>query len=120
MVKAARKGGFKLEGEENKLSLEKFIKATGEGRHAKHPRYTEQLRKKFENFMDNNKNASPKHCAKYVRKELLKTKKIIENNPNTKINDLKLEDIILPTDVIKNSKVLRPLQSLKFHNPLEM
>ena len=118
VVKATRKGGFKLEGEENKLSLEKFIKATGEGRHAKHPRYTEQLREKFERFTKENSNVSPKHSAEFVRKELLNAKKIIENNPNTKINDLILKNQVLPTDGITVPKLFRPITILKHHKYL--
>ena len=35
VVKAAREGGFKLEGKENKMTVDKFSKATGEGQHGK-------------------------------------------------------------------------------------
>ncbi|MFT4222011.1 RHS repeat domain-containing protein [Dysgonomonas sp.] len=49
VVRTVREGGFKLEGEENRLSVDKFSRATGEGQHAKHPNYTEQISEKLGN-----------------------------------------------------------------------
>lgn len=84
VVKAAREGGFKLEGKENKMTVDKFSKATGKGQHGKHPKYTEQLEKKFDDFMEKNPNASPEQSANFVRGQVSNAKNAIENNPNNK------------------------------------
>lgn len=42
-VKSAREEGFKFEGAENKMPVEKFSKATGKGRHGNHPDYNKAI-----------------------------------------------------------------------------
>ena len=120
VVKAAREGGFKLEGKENKMTVDKFSKATGEGQHGKHPNYTEQLRKEFDNFGKRNPNASPEQSAKFVRGQVSNAKNAIENNSNTKINDLELKNTTLPTDEIKVTKPIEPIKPIKVINPWEV
>ena len=117
VVKAAREGGFKLEGKENKMTVDKFSKATGEGQHGKHPKYTEQLRKEFEKYAEGNPNASPEQSANFVRGKVSNAKNAIENNPNTKVNDLELKSLTLPTDGIKVTKPLEPIKPVKAINP---
>ncbi|WP_254887077.1 RHS repeat domain-containing protein, partial [Bacteroides xylanisolvens] len=117
VVKAAREGGFKLEGKENKMTVDKFSKATGEGQHGKHPKYTEQLRKEFEKFAEKNPNASPEQSANFVRGQVSNAKNAIENNPNTKVNDLELKSLTLPTDGIKVIKPVELIRPVKAINP---
>lgn len=117
VVKAAREGGFKLEGKENKMTVDKFSKATGEGQHGKHPKYTEQLRKEFNEYLKENPKASPEESANFVRGQVSNAKNAIENNPNTKVNDLDLKSLTLPTDGIKVTKPVGPIKPVKVINP---
>ena len=82
IVKQAIKDGFKLDGKENKIGIEKFNRATNTGRHAKHPNYTKKVQRLLEK---NAKDDTPLNAVKETIKEL---KQKIENNPETKINDL--------------------------------
>ena len=120
VVKAAREGGFKLEGKENKITVDKFSKATGEGQHGKHPRYTKQLEKKLDNFAKENPKASPEQSADFIKGEVSNAKNAIESNPNTKINDLELKNLTLPTDGIKVIKPRVPVVPIKVVNPYEV
>ena len=120
VVKAAREGGFKLEGKENKITVDKFSKATGEGQHGKHPRYTKQLEKKLDNFAKENPKASPEQSADFIKGEVSNAKNAIESNPNTKINDLELKNLTLPTDGIKVIKPMVPVVPIKVVNPYEV
>lgn len=84
IVKQAREEGYKFEGKENKLTVEKFNKATGEGRHANHPKLNEQIKQLLDEI--------PKSEAlNGVRNLRDKAKDAINNNPDTKLNDLKLK-----------------------------
>ncbi|RZJ40460.1 MAG: cell well associated RhsD protein, partial [Chryseobacterium sp.] len=84
VVRQAREEGYKFEGKENKLSVEKFNKATGEGRHANHPKLNEQVK----NLLDK----IPKNEALNGVRNLRDTAKdAINNNPDTKLNDLNLK-----------------------------
>lgn len=102
------------------MTVDKFSKATGEGQHGKHPNYTEQLRKEFDNFGKRNPNASPEQSAKFVRGQVSNAKNAIENNSNTKINDLELKNTTLPTDEIKVTKPIEPIKPIKVINPWEV
>ena len=117
VVKAAREGGFKLEGKENKMTVDKFSKATGEGQHGKHPKYTEQLRKEFNEYLKENPKASPEESANFVRGQVSNARNAIENNPNTKVNDLELKSLTLPTDGIKVIKPVELIRPVKAINP---
>ena len=120
VVKAAREGGFKLEGKENKMTVDKFSKATGKGQHGKHPKYTEQLRKELNEYFKKKPNASPEESANFVRGRVSNAKDAIENNPNAKINDLELKSLTLPTDGIKVIKPVEPIKPIKTINPWEV
>ncbi len=82
IVERAIEKGFKLDGKENKIGIEKFNRATNTGRHGNHPKYTEGVKQLLES---NAKKNSPLNAAKETIKEV---KQKIENNPDTKINDL--------------------------------
>ena len=104
VVRSARDGGFKLEGKENKIQVEKFSRATGEGQHGKHPNYTRQIGEQLKEFGEKNPNATPEQAAKFVREISGDAADAIKSNPDIKINDLKL-DVVLPVD---NVKVVTP------------
>ena len=88
-VKNAEKGGFKFNKiKDNLIRLSKFSRATGQGRHGCHNKYTEQIAEKIE--QDIPKNSSPSEAAEGLRKIAEEARKVIENNPEKKINDLKL------------------------------
>jgi len=105
VVKAARDGGFKLDGKGNRTAVEKFSKSTGEGQHGKHSNYTRQIENKLKEFGEKNPNATPEQAAKAVEKISGDAASDIKNNPDIKINDLKLNEVTAPTD---NTKVVTP------------
>ncbi|WP_373802356.1 hypothetical protein, partial [Bacteroides heparinolyticus] len=107
---AARKEGFKLEGKENKISVDKFSKATGEGQHGKHPNYTEQIRKILKDNLEKEPSMSPKRAVEIINDISSNIKDMIQNNPKIKINDLKLEMEIAPMD---NTKVSTPVEPIR-------
>jgi len=104
VVESAREGGFKLEGKGNRIEVEKFSKATGEGQHGKHPNYTRQIEEKLNKFENENPNATPEQAAKAVEKVSGDAASDIKNNPDIKINDLKLNEVTLPSDNTKIAK----------------
>lgn len=106
VVRSAREGGFKLEGKENKIPVEKFNKITGEGQHGKHPNYTNQIKEQIKDFKKENPNFTSEQAAKAVREIKNDAKNIIRNTPDVKINDLKLNEITLPID---NTRITTPL-----------
>lgn len=110
VVKAARDGGFKLDGKSNKMPVEKFSKTTGGGRHSKHPKYTRQIEKKLDNFKKENPNYTPKEAANNAENITSQAKSDIKNNPDVKVNDLQLKSITLPTD---NTRVVIPQLTYK-------
>ncbi|WP_419868741.1 RHS repeat domain-containing protein [Chryseobacterium sp. CT-SW4] len=97
VVKEARKQGFEFEGKENKVELEQFSKSTGEGRHANHPKYNKQMGELLKEI--------PKSEALTGLRNLKdKAKDIINSNPDTKINDLKLKTAPpVKTDNLQNT-----------------
>ena len=116
VIKTAKEGGFKLEGKGNKISVDKFSKATGEGQHAKHPNYTRQIEQNLKEAFNKNPRMTPEQAVDVVKEISSKAKNAIENNPNIKINDLKLEQQVLPMD---NTKILKPTELIKveYKNP---
>jgi RHS repeat-associated protein len=88
LIQAARRGGFKYDGKENKMPLEQFFKASGKGRHATHPKYNAELQRRLVDFMNKNKNFTNEEAARFVRNLVQDLSKTINNNPGTKINDL--------------------------------
>lgn len=110
IVEAAREKGFKLEGKENKISVDKFSKATGEGQHGKHPNYTEQIRKILKDNLEKEPSMSPKRAVEIINNISSNIKDMIQNNPKIKINDLKLKMEIAPMD---NTKVATPVEPIR-------
>jgi predicted RNA-binding protein Jag len=51
IVDKAIKEGFKFDGKENKIPVEKFSRQTGEGQHGNHPKYTEHIKDKISDFV---------------------------------------------------------------------
>jgi len=88
LTESARQGGFKFEGKENKIGLQKYSKETGEGQHGNHPNYTTEVSKRFAEFKKDNPNATAEQAAKFLRGVVKEMKETIQNNPNTKVNDL--------------------------------
>ena len=92
VVQKGIRGGFKFEGWENKIPLEKFLKSTGKGVHGNHPKYSEQIRQKIDDIPSD---LSPIKTAGELRKIVKGAVKDIKNNPNTKINDIKLRTSVI-------------------------
>ena len=83
LVKEAIKEGFKFNGPENIIRLEKFSKVTNIGQHGNHPTYNKYVRTLLDNYMEVSGTATERING--VIKEL---RTAIEANPNIKINDL--------------------------------
>ncbi|WP_394367108.1 AHH domain-containing protein [Sediminibacterium soli] len=88
VAEQARQGGFKYEGAENKIGVEKFSRSSGSGRHGNHPDYTSEVARRMGEFQKENPNATPKEAAEFARNLVSELKETIQNNPGTKINDL--------------------------------
>ncbi|MBB6238787.1 RHS repeat-associated protein [Pedobacter sp. AK013] len=87
-VQRAIKGGFKFEGKENKITLEKYSKLTGEGEHANHPTWNETMGRYIKELAEENKTATPEEAAELLRGLVKEGRDLINNNRGTKINDL--------------------------------
>ena len=87
-VKKAIRGGYKFEGNENKSPLNTFSKSTGKGQHANHPKYNQQIKNELENV---DKGLSPEQTAKVVRQIKKAAQEAVEENPNQKVNDVKIK-----------------------------
>jgi RHS repeat-associated protein len=87
-VKDSRQGGFEFEGKENKVGLDKFNKASGEGEHGNHPKYTSELEKKIDALKEKNADASPGEKANLLRNVVKDVKELINNSKGIKTNDL--------------------------------
>jgi RHS repeat-associated protein len=112
IVQAGRNGGFKFEGKENKIPLEKYSKATGEGQHGNHPNYTSEVAERFAQFKKDNPNFTPAEAVKFLRNTVSDMK--TEINQGAKLNDIfGGKNLITPPaiDGIKNG--LPNLQPLK-------
>ncbi|WP_296148495.1 DUF6443 domain-containing protein [uncultured Flavobacterium sp.] len=96
-VKSAREEGFKFEGAENKMPVEKFSKATGKGRHGNHPDYNKAIDEKITTGKTEGVSS-----AELLRNIVSETKDLIKNNPDKKINDLfKTNTVIESTGTTK-------------------
>jgi len=98
VIKEARNEGFKFDGKENKISVDKFSKQTGEGQHGNHPSYTKEIQNKLSNFQKENPSFTGKEALNAVRNIVKDVKELIKINPNTKINDI----FKAPTDNVKS------------------
>ncbi len=88
VIESARDGGFKFEGTENKMPIEKFSRATGEGRHGNHPNYNTEVARRLVDFRRRFPNATSEQSAEFLRLTVKEFKDMINASPNTKINDL--------------------------------
>jgi RHS repeat-associated protein len=86
IVESARKAGFKFEGSENKMPVEKFSKATGEGQHGNHPNYNTEIVQRFAKFKEANPNFTPEQAVKFLRNTVSDMKN--EINQGGKVNDI--------------------------------
>ncbi|RYU94334.1 DUF6443 domain-containing protein [Emticicia agri] len=109
VVQEARQGGFKQDGKENKIEVEKFNKETGEGRHSNHPEYNKEMFRKLEEFKENNPNRTIDQSTKFVRGSVSDTRNLINSKPDIKINDLFKTNVTMPTD---NTKVQIQLKKM--------
>lgn len=110
VVSDAIKEGFKFEGAENKITVEKFSKATGNGRHGNHPSYNKGVLDKLGEFgkaAEGSKTTEgSKTALEFLRDLTQDLKETIKNNPDTKINDLFKPQTT--TIVIDNTSVKKP------------
>lgn len=104
VIEAAREGGFKFEGAENKITLERFSKSTGEGQHGNHPNYNKGIGEKLGEFVKNNPEYTTTDALKFVRGLVKDMKQQLQNNPATKVNDI--FRLTVPLD---NTRVVIPL-----------
>jgi RHS repeat-associated protein len=88
VVQTGRDGGFKFEGAENKMPIEKFARSSGQGRHGNHPKYNNEFARRLANFKENNPSPTPQQAADFLRAMAKDFAETIKNNPKTKINDL--------------------------------
>jgi RHS repeat-associated protein len=106
VVKKAKKAGLKFDGKENKISVDKYSKATGEGQHGKHPQYTRQIRDELDQVWRGNSQMTPEQALKVLRDIISNAKSNIENSPNVKINDLQLKMHVIPIDNLRINKIV--------------
>ena len=89
VVKKAVEGGFSFNTSANGLGIEKYVKATGAGRHGPHPSYTNQIR----NYLTRWANDNPGFTPQMARDELADVVNAVKNKINTtsgKINEINL------------------------------
>ena len=90
VLKRAIQGGYSIEGKSNKIELPQFLRADGQGTHAKHSKYTTQIQERLKEA-NNKGEADTEEKAKQFMEEMDEyIRKIIEDNPDTKVNDLDL------------------------------
>lgn len=88
VIRLAREEGFKFEGNENRIPIERYSKSTGEGRHGNHPNYNKEVLGRLQKFSKDNPDFKGPDALKFTRNLVKDLKQIIENNPGTKVNDL--------------------------------
>jgi len=89
VVKKAVEAGFDFNKASNGMAIEKYVKATGQGRHGPHPQYTNQIRQYLNDWASQN----PGYSAQAAMDELTDIVASVRNTINTtttKINDLPL------------------------------
>jgi hypothetical protein len=111
-----RKGGFKFEGKENKMERQKYNKEAGGGQHGgAHPNYNNEVGKRLTQFKKDNPNSTPEQAAKFARGLVKEMKETIQNNPNTKVNDLfKAATPVIPKD---NTAIKPPVNTMDVKPP---
>ncbi|MDQ8051439.1 MAG: AHH domain-containing protein [Pedobacter sp.] len=96
VVQDAVNAGFDFNGKVNGIGLKKYTKA-GEaagdlGVHANHPKYTQQVLNEINEWATAakaSKTYSPQNAKKFLENLSGNIKKLIKENPNTKVNNLK-------------------------------
>ncbi len=88
VVRAAREDGFKFEGKENKISVEKYSKASDTGRHANHPKYNSEIKESLNDFKKAVPDFTNQEAGQFLKNLANDVKDIIKGNPDVKINDL--------------------------------
>ena len=83
LVEEAISEGFKFNGPDNIISLEKYVKNSNTGRHGNHPAYTDKVRQLL-NESSNGKGTASERLHNVI--DNVRTE--IETKPNIKINDL--------------------------------
>lgn len=92
VVQAAIQDGYKFgERLENIIPLEKFLRKNGGGTHGFAPKYDAQLQKAIGQFEDLNPKYSNKQAKTFLEDIKGQILKRIDENPDTKINDLDLK-----------------------------
>jgi hypothetical protein len=112
VVKEARQEGFKQDGEENKINVERYDKNSDEGRHGNHPEYNKEVLRKLTEFEKESPSRTSKEALDFVRKTVKELKETINNKPDTKINDLFKAKTVAPTD---NTRVQKPVDKRDVH-----
>jgi A nuclease family of the HNH/ENDO VII superfamily with conserved AHH len=102
IIEAAREEGFKFEGQENKIPLEKFSRATGEGQHGNHPNYNNAVKNLLK---DGPGKLTP---LEFIRTLTSNLKTQIKNNPTTKINDLLKSNVVIDKTRIPKPPLPKP------------
>lgn len=98
LVKEARQEGFKQDGKENKIPVERFDKESGEGQHGNHPKYNQEVTRRLDKLLQDNPSRSEGAAAKLVRGVAKNMKETIQKNPEVKINDLFKMETVVPVD----------------------
>lgn len=88
-TRTASKEGFKIDGKENRIDVPKYSKVEGTGRHANHPNYNKQMIDKISQMIEEEGGPS---MAQQFRNLVEKVRQLIKESPDTKINDLKLNN----------------------------
>ncbi len=91
VVEDAISAGYKFEEQlGNKIPLEKFLNINKEGVHGNHPQYTNQITAAINKFRANNPKYSKQQAKAFLDDINSQAQKAIDENPTTKINELKL------------------------------
>ena len=89
VVKKAVEAGFEFNTSANGMAIEKFVKATGQGRHGPHPQFTNHIRQNLNDWASHD----PGYSAQTALGELTDVVASVRNTINTtttKLNDLPL------------------------------
>ncbi len=89
VVKKAVEAGFEFNTTRNGLAIEKFVKATGKGRHGPHPKYTQQISQALERFRTQTPNYTNQQAKEFLEIITDDIKNTIQTTSG-KINDLSL------------------------------
>jgi hypothetical protein len=115
VIQEARNDGFKQDGNENKIPLQKYNKETGDGQHGgSHPKYNEHVKTELDNFGKANPVRQAGQSLDFVRGLVKELKTTIENNQTTKINDL--FKVTIPIINADNTRIAPQIDKTKVTN----